>query len=552
MDFSDLLYQTVRILKQNPEALESLQNRYEYFMVDEYQDTNYAQYALVQMLAEKSRNLCVVGDDDQAIYGWRGANVENILNFQKDFPDAHIVKLEQNYRSTQKILNISNEVIQNNLERMPKELWTEKKEGPIPKLLVFPSEYEEAAGIANIISSLKGIIPLKEIAVLYRTNFQSRIIEEKLLARDIPYRVYGGVSFYQRKEIKDILAYLTLLVNPKDEAALARALSTPSKGIGEKSLAKLLEAGTERIPKGEDYLIILLNNSPLSGKAAKSGEWFANCMLKLREKVNQSVDFALLLEELLDETNLREMYEEEDKLTGTSRLENIADFKDSLLLFQSENPKASLADFLQSISLYTSSRPDLHQEDCVQLMTIHNAKGLEFDVVFICSLNEEILPHYLSLRDGNLEEERRLFYVAVTRARERLYLCRTMQRMRSGQAMPSFESSFLYEISESHYEEQIYHNVDYSYSSSFSPPPSTRFKRQKSRTLPSEADTTPQWKTSLSDASFQPQDVVMHPRYGQGTVIRIEGSGQSEKAYIRFADGKTRKFLVAFAGLKKV
>lgn len=559
MDFGDLLYRTVKILQKNPKALEYFQNKFRYFMVDEYQDTNFAQYTLIQMLAKESRNLCVVGDDDQAIYGWRGANVENILNFQKDFPDAFIVKLEQNYRSTQKILDVSNSVIQNNKGRMQKELWTDTKEGPVVKLLNFLSDRDEASGVARIIQSLILESPAHEVAVLYRTNMQSRLIEEALLERNIPYRVYGGISFYQRKEIKDVIAYLKLLVNPRDESSLIRALSTPSKGIGEKSIEKILNVVETGFSPEEDFLTILLSRSPLSGKADAAGKKLAETLQSLQKKAAKGSDLGLLLEELLDASGLKEMFEEEDSLLGTSRFENIAELKEGLMRFQRENPEAGLHEYLQSISLYSSTRAETPEESVVQLMTIHNAKGLEFDNVFLCSLDDDILPHYLSKRDDSMEEERRLLYVAVTRARKRLYMTRAMQRMQQGWLQRTEPSVFLNEIPPDFIEvsessggraEGGYRKP--SYSSNYRSHRDYSKGRDSSSKKKSEEETFSNTVSVGGSDRLKPGNRVSHPRFGNGKVIRVEGSGSAEKVHILFEDRKSRKFLTAFAKLTRL
>ena len=545
-DFADLLFQSVTLLKSYPDLLEKLQQKYQYFMVDEYQDTNLAQYTLVQMLTQKHQNLCVVGDDDQAIYGWRGANVSNILNFQQDFPNATIAKLEQNYRSIPGILQIANEVIKNNPDRLDKTMTPTRDGDRKPKLLVLPDDVQEAAAVAQLAKALEFEHPWKEIAILYRTNTQSRLIEEALLKLEIPYRVFGGISFFARKEIKDILAYLRFVVNTADTSSLIRLLQNPSKGIGEKSVDKLL-AWRQDNPSSP-YLEILKDPSlaGLSGKAAASMTSLYEWLEPLSRKVKRQVDLGLLFEDVLLKSGLRSQFEEEDRLTGTERMENLNELKGSMLSFTHQQ-NGSLDEYLQSISLYTSTEDAANQNGlAVNLMTVHNAKGLEFPVVILVGLDEEIFPHFFAIRSDSISEERRLFYVGSTRAMDKLYLTRAQRRQKQGLYAPSNPSRFLNEIPYELLEESKQNSgprnpENYFRSGAVKPKPKQNFVNEIMPAAPKQ-----------KSGNFQTGDKLKHPTFGTGKVVKLEGSGDGLKVHLYFAqEGKTRKFVAKFVNLQK-
>ena len=545
MDFADLLYQNVKILQEKPELLEKVQNRYDYFLIDEYQDTNLAQNMLLKLLSQKSQNLCVVGDDDQAIYGWRGADVKNILEFSKNFPGTKIIKLEENYRSTQQILDLSNSIIKNNLERMGKELWTKKKDGSLPYLYVFNDDKEEAFSIANLIKNISAKVSLSEIAVLYRTNAHSRLVEEALLKLNIPYQVYGGVAFFGRKEVKDVLAYLKFLVNPNDEIAFLRIVNTPPRGIGEKSIQKIYEYREKLIREKRvsvNFISLLkeIDRMFLSSKVANSLKKLLIWLDNLGNEVTENTDLIDLLERVLDRSGLRKHYEEEDKLLGTRRLENLAELNNSISSFNQKNPKALLPDYLQEMALFTGGEDLLEVKESVNLMTVHNAKGLEFDTVFILGLDEGVFPHFLSKRDGNHEEERRLFYVAITRARNKLYLTRARKRFHQGWYQKASPSTFLEKIPDKLLEGKISGNLK-----KFSIELNKNKDKEKFKNI------------IFTDFSNQKQfyklgDQVAHPSFGKGEVVKLEGSSKTEKISILFEDNITRKFLLKFTKLKKL
>lgn len=572
LDFGDLILQMVQILQKNESIREILQQRYLYIMVDEYQDTNHVQYLLSLLLAQKNKNICVVGDDDQAIYGWRGADVSNILNFNRDFPNAYVVKLEENYRSTTAILNVANEVIAHNENRLPKTLWSQKETNEKPKLVSWPNDRSEANFIAQSILKSKPE-KLSEVGVLYRTNAQSRLIEEAFLRFEIPYKVYGGISFFERKEIKDTLAYLKFLVNPFDEVSFLRIVNFPSRGVGSKSLEKIMDYH-EKNP-GMNFLLVLqkVQEIDLPKKAQNNllnlFDWIHN----LSQKVLRQIDLSLLFTEVLNESQLRREFEEEDRLLQSNRMENIEELKNSIIFFQQNNPQSGLNEYLQEISLYTSRTVETEPVDAVCLMTVHNAKGLEFDTVFLCGLEEDTFPHYLS-KSGDLdemEEERRLFYVGVTRAKNQLYLSRANTRqlhthMGYGYAAPSrflneFDAKLIESVST--YENEP-RKGGYGYEKPVKQTLNQFFKDGYSKSSPVKNEK--KWNQSTSQniksnismddknikESFQENDRVIHKQFGEGRVVRLEGNAEAKKIHIAFNDGRTRKFILRFTKLEKL
>ncbi len=451
VDFDDMIYQSVLLFQKKPEILEDIHQKYRYLMIDEYQDTNKAQYVFIQLLVKIHQNICVVGDDDQAIYGWRGADVNNILDFKKDFPNAHVVKLEQNYRSCQLILDVANGIITNNTERMSKKLWTSRATGVTPSLMVLADPIREASVVVETIYSLAMEISYDEIAVLYRTNAQSRLLEEALLTRNIPYRIYGGISFFDRKEVKDVLAYLNFLVNPNDEVAFTRMVNMPARGLGKKSMDKIYTYRERLFNENNiqiNYLEIMENSHEigLSAKAIQALFNLSEWMRKLHEEVSTSLDLGLFLQKVLEQSGLLKAYEEEDKLLDSKRIEYLQELKNSISDFQKKKPESLLSEYLQEISLYTSPDVGQHFESSINLMTVHSAKGLEFDTVFIMSLDDDIIPHYLSKKELRYEEERRLLYVAITRAKNKLYMTRCLRRINHGYYQATLPSMFLAEI----------------------------------------------------------------------------------------------------------
>ena len=437
IDFDDLLILPLKLFKEYPTVLEKYQNRFQYILIDEYQDTNEAQYILTKMISAKYRNICCVGDNDQSIYSFRGANYRNILNFEKDYKDATIIKLEQNYRSTENILDAANSVIKNNKERKDKNLWSTKGKGE--KLSYFKAfnERDEAFYVIREIKKLiNNGIDYENIAVLYRTNAQSRIMEEELLKENLPYRVVGSFYFYSRKEIKDLIAYLRLIHNENDNISLTRVINTPKRGIGLKTVSNLaLKADMNNISMFEAIT---------SGKELE----FKNLILKLKE-ISKDLTLTELVDKVLDVTGIKKELEDEKTLEADIRLENLEEFKSITKSFEEKNGVISLEDFLLEISLVSDVNEYKDDKNRISLMTIHSVKGLEFDYVFVIGLEEGIFPHINSLMDNSeIEEERRLCYVAITRAKEKLYLVNARMRTLFGKEQSNPSSRFISEIDE--------------------------------------------------------------------------------------------------------
>ena len=447
LDFDDLIVKTVELLEQYEEVRNYYQERFRYIMVDEYQDTNYAQFKLVSLLAGKYKNLCVVGDDDQSIYKFRGADIENILNFEECFPGAKVIKLEQNYRSTGNILNAANEVIRHNRGRKDKTLWTSNGEGSKVRFRQFDQAYEEADAVVKDIRD-QGY-DYKDCAVLYRTNAQSRLLEEKCLLYNIPYRLVGGVNFYQRKEIKDILAYLKTIANGKDDLAVLRIINVPKRGIGAASVAK-----AEIFASANGYSMYdafaRVRAIPSMGKAAEKIQGFVDLIEGFRQKLEDDIySLRALIEDVLESTGYQAELEEEGAVEAETRLENIEELINKAVSYESERENPSLAEFLEEVALVADVDRMDDSEDRVTLMTLHSAKGLEFDHVYLCGMEDGLFPSMMAIASDDkdaVEEERRLCYVGITRAKKDLLLTAARQRMVNGETRYSKISRFLEEI----------------------------------------------------------------------------------------------------------
>ncbi len=452
MDFDDLLLNGWRLLKENPDILEEYRSRFQYVMVDEYQDTNYLQYLIVKMLAEERGNICVVGDDDQCIYQWRGADLRNILDFEKDFPNANVIKLEQNYRSVGNILAGAHSVIENNRERKKKKLWTEQEDGKKIRYYRAETERDEARYVAQEIENLKIAEDLEwnDFAVLYRNNAQSRTFEHYLMDRGIPYRILSGMRYYDRKELKDMIAYMRLIINPKDDVSLRRVINEPKRGIGPKSVAALEDMSRT---VGKSMMEILLDGTGMSafrGKAMESAVEFTN-LIRLLGKEQENLTVSQIYDELLVRTGYVKMLDDEATVESEGRLENLMEFKTEIADYEKdvrENGGTSeLGDFMEKLAL--TAEVDNHDEsqNAVVLMTMHSSKGLEFPVVFLPGLEDGIFPGSRAIDDNNkMEEERRLCYVAMTRAKQRLFLVSAAMRTQYGRTDYTRESQFLREI----------------------------------------------------------------------------------------------------------
>lgn len=450
LDFDDIIMNTIKLFDRYPEVLGFYQRKFRYILVDEYQDTNTAQYTLVRRLSEAHRNLCVVGDDDQSIYGWRGANIRNILDFEKDFKGCKTVKLEQNYRSTQNILDAANHVISNNSGRKCKSLWTDNKGGSKIVFCENDNEHEEALYTAREIQRLinEEDRKYKDFAVLYRINAQSRVLEEMFMREGLPYKIIGGQKFYDRKEIKDIIAYLRVIQNPADNVSLKRVINVPKRGIGD---ATVEAAENIALEAGISVFSVISNADEFPGlrRAVQKLKVFSDMILKFRTMMN-SMGIADLLDTVVNDSGILREYETENTVEAQSRIENIKELKSVAIEFEKQNEENSLEEFLANISLVSDIDNLEEEQDYVVLMTMHSAKGLEFPVVFIPGMEEGVFPGYRAITEGpeQLEEERRLCYVGITRAREKLYLSNARFRTLFGNSSYNRPSRFLSEIPE--------------------------------------------------------------------------------------------------------
>ncbi len=581
MDFDDLLLKTNELLNRFPEVLAKYQNRFKYILVDEYQDTNHSQYLIVRALADRFHNLCVVGDDAQSIYAFRGANINNILNFQKDYTDAASYRLEQNYRSTKNIVEAANSIIEHNKTKLDKVVWTANDDGG--KIIVnrLPTDGDEGRYVASTIfdTQMNEQLRASEFAVLYRTNAQSRAIEDALRKRGIKYRIFGGLSFYQRKEIKDVLAYLRLVINPKDEEALKRVINYPARGIGATTVDKLVLAANHY---GRSIFEVMEHISKLPDLKINAGtraklENFVN-MIKSFQVSNETTDAFALTEMVSKKTGLVLELKKDATPEGITRIENIEELLNGIKDFvegqkEIDGAKGNLSEFLEDVALATDMDKDTDDEDRVALMTIHLAKGLEFPHVFIVGMEEDLFPSGMSMNTrSELEEERRLFYVALTRAEKQAYLTYTISRYRWGKLVDAEPSRFIEEIDDLYLEyitpidtyqykplidRDIFGEVDKSKLRqkkpiAGSPPPSHKPTQDQLRKL---RKLRPQDTSGTSvDSNLLNQITsgvaVEHARFGRGMVLNIEGNGQDKKAEINFEQGGIKKLLLRFAKLK--
>jgi len=527
VDFGDLISMPVALLKNNAELLNYYQNYFRYILVDEYQDTNRAQYMLVKILSEKTRDLCVVGDPDQSIYGWRGADIKNILQFEADFKDAKVIALEQNYRSTSTILDAANRVIKNNKKRKEKNLWTENGVGEKVELLETANEIDEAERIARIIKTKTAETQnYSQIAVFYRTNAQSRNFEEALRKYRIPYRLIGTVRFYERKEIKDALAYLRVITNPRDTVSLMRIINLPTRGIGDKTIEKINEFA--RIKGVPFFDALLLDELPVSEGVKKAIEEFINLIKEFKENI-QNLKPHNLLENLLLKSGYWQMIEDEaekDKEMAFMRLSNLQELVNAVEQFEEDckakNEPATISKYLEEVSLQSDIDNMKEDSNTVTLMTLHLAKGLEFDTVFITGLEEGLFPINAANSDEeDMEEERRLCYVGMTRARKKLYLSWAETRRLFGKTYPNMMSRFIIEAN----------LVNYSKNKA---PDDIKVIEAK----------------NLSKPKPMAGRKVIHPIFGKGTVVEIIGSGEFAKIKIKFDTGSVHTFMLKFAPIE--
>lgn len=543
LDFDDLIMMTIELFKKDPQVLEHYQYKFQYILVDEYQDTNKAQYILVNMLSAKLRNLCVVGDSDQSIYAWRGADIQNILSFEKDYPDAETILLEQNYRSTKRILHAANDVIENNTNRKAKKLWTDNEDGE--KIKYFDADNERAESyfvIERIRELRKEGYTYNDFAVLYRTNAQSRVIEESLMKANMPYQIVGGMKFYDRKEIKDLLAYLRLIANPYDDESLRRVINVPKRGIGDSTMEKIMRYASERqISLFE--VIQDIDEVGLTKRVVNPIREFTSMMESWIQKM-EYVTATELVEEVLELTGYREMLRTENTIESQSRLENIEEFLSVTQNYENESTDdKSLIGFLTDLALISDiDRLDEEETDeKIVLMTLHSAKGLEFPVVFLIGLEEGIFPHNRSLfEEKEMEEERRLMYVGVTRAEKQLYLTSAHSRTLYGRTTMNPPSRFIKEISDEHIE----------YINEKKPLPWEIKKRPQSMKKRSTVVTTT--TTGGEKISWKVGDKASHNKWGIGTVVSTKGEGDSLELDIAFNPPVGIKRLLAkFAPITK-
>lgn len=550
LDFDDLLVKTVELFQGNPDILEYYQERFRYIMVDEYQDTNTVQFLLVHLLAKRYQNLCVVGDDDQSIYKFRGANIYNILNFEKVFPDARVIRLEQNYRSTKNILDAANRVIAHNRGRKEKKLWTENPVGELVHFKQYDSEYDEADGVvANIrFLALRGV-DYKDMAILYRTNAQSRIFEEKLKQRNIPYAIVRGVSFYDRKEIKDLMSYLKVIDSGLDDLAVKRIINVPKRGIGATTVTRIQDYAIEQEISFLDA-VFEAENIPGIGRALAKLTKFAALIEEFRVYARENAISALLTH-ILEETGYQEELAREGTDEALSRIQDIEELFNDIVFYEEESEGPSLRDFLAEKDMYTLNAGIDNVEDDgnkVLLMTLHNAKGLEFGNVFLGGMEEGLFPGFGAMLSGDeseIEEERRLCYVGITRAKERLFLSAAARRMVRGQTQYNRRSRFIDEIPAQYMEEG-----QKSASKRGSLGHKTAAPRKPAAKKPYSLG---DFKVkSLDTLSYEVGDRVKHIKYGIGTVEEIVKNGRDFEVAVDFDRVGRKKMFASFAKLKKL
>ncbi|WP_027107937.1 DNA helicase PcrA [Lacticigenium naphthae] len=552
VDFDDLIMLTVRLFKESPETLQYYQHKFQYIHVDEYQDTNHAQYQLVQYLAARFKNLCVVGDADQSIYGWRGADMENILNFEKDYAEAKVVFLEQNYRSTQKILSAANDVIQRNTNRKKKALWTENTEGEKITYYRAQSENDESRFVVSKIKEEMGNDPslsFNDFAVLYRTNAQSRIVEETFVKSSIPYRMIGGHKFYDRKEIKDILAYLSLIVNPADNLSFNRVVNVPKRGIGPGTLIKLTDSA--ELMGGSLYeAAINVAVTPIGGKAARSLESFAFMLRDFRE-MTEYLSVTELTEEVLKRSGYIDALKAEKTLEADSRLENIEELLTVTKQFDDEREQSeeenTLINFLTDLALLSDIGTVEEEKSEVTMMTLHAAKGLEFPIVFLVGMEEGIFPLSRAAMDENeLEEERRLAYVGITRAERKLYLTNAFSRVLYGKMQANRPSRFVEEIKGENIEMDKGQPVG---TLDRGMPFSKNNKYAADRAV--STTYTPTGAIGAEKVGWNVGDKAIHKKWGKGTVVKVTGDKEDLQVDVAFPDIGIKRLLAAFAPIEK-
>ncbi|MGA9287646.1 MAG: DNA helicase PcrA [Anaerobacillus sp.] len=550
LDFDDLIMRTITLFKKVPEVLEFYQRKFQYIHVDEYQDTNKAQYVLVKLLAEKYQNLCVVGDSDQSIYRWRGADIQNILSFEKDYPSARAIFLEQNYRSTKKILEAANVVIENNTNRKPKKLWTDNQDGPHITYYQGNDEHTESRFVTGKILDMvnSGKRTNSEIAILYRTNAQSRVVEEILNKSNITYNIVGGTKFYDRKEIKDVLAYLRLIANPDDDISLLRIVNVPKRGVGASTMDKVAQYAAN-----QDISIFTtlqeIEQVGLSARFTKSLRTFGNQMANWTQ-MQEYLAVSELVEEVIDKSGYRDALRNENTIESQTRLENIDEFLSVTQEFEKASEDKSLIAFLTDLALVADidklDEDENEQKEAVTLMTLHSAKGLEFPVVFLIGMEEGVFPHSRSLfEEEEMEEERRLAYVGITRAEEELFLTNARMRTLYGKTNANPVSRFIGEIPEELLEKEGQEKP----ASPFSGGSSPRASRPATPKTPRRPQLT---STGGDSVNWNVGDKAGHRKWGVGTVVSVKGEGDSTELDIAFPNPiGIKRLLAKFAPIEK-
>lgn len=586
MDFDDLLLKTNELLTRFPDVLSKYQNRFKYILVDEYQDTNHSQYLIVRALSDRFQNICVVGDDAQSIYAFRGANINNILNFQKDYEGVQTYRLEQNYRSSKNIVEAANSVIDNNKVKLEKVVWTANESGPKIKVHRSLTDGEEGRFVASTIfeEKMQNQKNNGDFAILYRTNAQSRAMEDALRKKDIPYRIYGGLSFYQRKEIKDVLCYLRMVINPKDEEALVRVINYPARGIGNTTMDKLTIAANHY--KRSIFEVIehidKIDLKITAGTRNKLSD-FSN-MIKAFQALESTMDAYQLTEHIVKKTGLVQEMRKDTTPEGITRMENIEELLNGIKDFiegqrEVDGARGALSEFMEDVALATDLDKDTGDDDRVALMTIHLAKGLEFPTVFCVGMEEDLFPSAMSMNTrSELEEERRLFYVALTRAEHQAYLTYAQSRYRWGKLVDSDPSRFIEEIKDEYLEYLTPVETNYRYKPTINADifgdvdkSKLRLKKPVAGTPPAYVTDNEEPKENRNIRKLKPVDnsgarssstltngnqnlevghTVMHERFGKGVIINLEGVGADKKAEIRFDVGGIKKLLLRFAKLQ--
>ena len=560
LDFDDLIVKTVELFRTDADVLDYYNERFRYIMVDEYQDTNTAQFQLIRLLAKKYKNLCVVGDDDQSIYKFRGANIYNILNFEKEFPDAKVIKLEQNYRSTGNILNAANGVISNNVGRKEKVLWTENKEGEKIDFKEFDTAYEEADYVAGDIQKKvkKGQYHYKDCAVLYRTNAQSRLFEERFIVSNIPYKIVGGVNFYARKEVKDLLAYLKTIDNARDDLAVRRIINVPKRGIGTTTLNRVQDYAIEK--EINFYTALkMAEDIPSLGRSAAKIKPFVTFIQAMRSKL-EFLSPSQILEDIIEETGYVAELEAEDTDEARARIENINELISKVVSYEENEENPTLSGFLEEVALVADIDSLDDESDYVVLMTLHSAKGLEFPQVYLAGMEDGLFPSYMSIASDNpteeIEEERRLCYVGITRAKENLAITAARSRMIRGEMLYNRVSRFVKEIPRELLSGEI--QREKVRDEETARPPVYIKAKQSFRAKPmalqqsAPAKSFSSGNTAKIALDYAVGDTVKHSRFGEGIVKQIIEGGRDYEVTVDFQTAGVKKMFASFAKLKKL